>query len=76
MKSMDCMYMMVSLLSTPHPPIKQHFKGIYAFLNGIFAMLKTGPKFFQHDKKYEKEVYRKFRDFLISINKVLAIICK
>lgn len=53
-----------------------HFNCIYAVFNGIFSMLKTGPKLCQGHQMYEKKVYRKFLDLSISINEVIAVICK
>lgn len=48
---------------------------MYAVFNGTFAVLKKNrPKSCQHGQIYEKEIYRKFLDFSISINEVKAII--
>lgn len=54
-------------------------KGIYAVLNGVFVMLKIRPKFCQFDDIYiymKKKFYSDFRDFFLSFNKVLFIICE
>lgn len=57
--------------------MKAFIKGIVRCrFNGIFAMLETGTKFYQHGQMYEKYIYRKFLDFSISIKEVKAITSK